>query len=156
MAAETNQNKDSNLDANKKDSTRAPEVLWIQPGVPKGYREVVGFSYLFPITTDEFIDGRKAMEYPPVNPSIMGNNFWTRQVGPDRTDVSTVRKRLLDMIPHLPNVYVADVHKEHANPIWSFDRRGQTCTELLDGRLVFIGGEYGKIHEVDHCIYNGK
>ncbi len=39
-------------------------------------------------------------------------------------------------------------------PIWTFDRDGQTRTELPDGRVVRIGGEHEDGYDPDFCIYN--
>src|SRR4051794_32167387 len=39
-------------------------------------------------------------------------------------------------------------------PIWTFDRMGQTRTELPDGRLVCVGGEHEDYYDPDFCIYN--
>src|SRR5262245_18820715 len=39
-------------------------------------------------------------------------------------------------------------------PIWTFDRMGQTRTELPDGRVVCVGGEHEDSYDPDFCIYN--
>lgn len=39
-------------------------------------------------------------------------------------------------------------------PIWTFDRMGQSRTELPDGRLVCVGGEHEDSYDPDFCIYN--
>ena len=39
-------------------------------------------------------------------------------------------------------------------PTWSFDRFGQSRTELPDGRIVFIGGEHEDHYDPDFYIYN--
>jgi hypothetical protein len=39
-------------------------------------------------------------------------------------------------------------------PIWTFDRMGQTRTELSDGRIVCVGGEHEDSYDPDFCIYN--
>jgi len=41
-----------------------------------------------------------------------------------------------------------------AGPTWSFDRFGQSVTELPDGRTVFIGGEHEDFYDPDFYIYN--
>jgi hypothetical protein len=41
-----------------------------------------------------------------------------------------------------------------AGPIWTFDRMGQTRTELPDGRLVCIGGEHEDSYDPDFNTYN--
>ncbi|TCI01085.1 hypothetical protein EZV61_19300 [Corallincola luteus] len=39
-------------------------------------------------------------------------------------------------------------------PTWSFDRFGQTKTQLPDGRTVYIGGEHEDHYDPDFYIYN--
>ncbi|WP_162671432.1 hypothetical protein [Gemmata massiliana] len=39
-------------------------------------------------------------------------------------------------------------------PIWTFDRMGQTRTELPDGRVICVGGEHEDSYDPDFCIYN--
>ncbi|MDY3558525.1 hypothetical protein R5W23_005645 [Gemmata sp. JC673] len=39
-------------------------------------------------------------------------------------------------------------------PIWTFDRMGQTRTDLPDGRVVCVGGEHEDSYDPDFCIYN--
>ena len=41
-----------------------------------------------------------------------------------------------------------------AGPTWSFDRFGQSKTELPDGRTVFIAGEHEDHYDPDFHIYN--
>ncbi len=38
--------------------------------------------------------------------------------------------------------------------IWSFDRFGQSLTELPDGRIIEIGGQQDGNYDPDFCIYN--
>ena len=39
-------------------------------------------------------------------------------------------------------------------PIWTFDRMGATCTVLLDGRIICVGGEHEDFYDPDFFIYN--
>ena len=39
-------------------------------------------------------------------------------------------------------------------PTWSFDRFGQSVTELPDGRVIYIGGEHEDHYDPDFHIYN--
>ncbi len=41
-----------------------------------------------------------------------------------------------------------------AGPTFCFDRYGQSCTSLPDGRLLYIGGEHEDYYDPDFCIYN--
>jgi ankyrin repeat protein len=40
------------------------------------------------------------------------------------------------------------------DPVWCFDRFGQSLTELPDRRYVEIGGEHEDYYDPDFCIYN--
>lgn len=40
------------------------------------------------------------------------------------------------------------------SPTWCFDRFGQSCTTLLDGRKVYIAGEHEDYYDPDFYIYN--
>lgn len=44
--------------------------------------------------------------------------------------------------------------KKEDGPIWTFHRMGSTRTELPDGRIIHIGGEYEDFYDPDFCIYN--
>ena len=39
-------------------------------------------------------------------------------------------------------------------PRWSFDRFGQSVTELPDGRIYYLGGEHEDFYMPDFQIYN--
>src|ERR1043165_9270995 len=39
-------------------------------------------------------------------------------------------------------------------PTWSFDRFGQSVTELPDGRTIYIAGEHEDFYDSDFYIYN--
>lgn len=41
-----------------------------------------------------------------------------------------------------------------AGPTWCFDRFGQSCTCLPDGRKLYIGGEHEDHYDPDFHIYN--
>jgi hypothetical protein len=41
-----------------------------------------------------------------------------------------------------------------AGPCWSFDRFGQSSTQLADGRVVLIAGEHEDHYDADFFIYN--
>ena len=41
-----------------------------------------------------------------------------------------------------------------AGPTWTFDRFGQSVTELPDGRTVYIAGEHEDSYDMDFYIYN--
>lgn len=39
-------------------------------------------------------------------------------------------------------------------PMYCFTRFGRTVTQLLDGRIVYVGGEHKDWYDPDFCIYN--
>jgi ankyrin repeat protein len=39
-------------------------------------------------------------------------------------------------------------------PVWCFQRFGQSITKLSDGRFIEIGGEHEDFYDADFCIYN--
>src|ERR1044071_404625 len=39
-------------------------------------------------------------------------------------------------------------------PTWSFDRFGQSITQLANGRTIYIGGEHEDFYDSDFYIYN--
>ncbi len=41
-----------------------------------------------------------------------------------------------------------------AGPTWCFERFGQSCNSLPDGRKLYIGGEHEDHYDPDFCIYN--
>jgi len=46
----------------------------------------------------------------------------------------------------------AESPRPHA--LWCFDRMGQSCTALPDGRQIYIAGEHEDYYDPDFCIYN--
>ncbi len=72
-------------------------------------------------------------------PISVENSLWKRQV----------RSQLWDE----PYDQDADPAEE-PQPHWSFDRFGQSVTELPDGRIFYIGGEYEDFYMPDFQIYN--
>lgn len=44
--------------------------------------------------------------------------------------------------------------EEARNPVWCYERYGQSITELPDGRVVEVGGEHEDSYDPDFCIYN--
>lgn len=48
----------------------------------------------------------------------------------------------------------SDNPPDEQQPFWSFDRFGQSVTELPDGRTLYIAGEHEDFYMPDFCIYN--
>lgn len=64
------------------------------------------------------------------------------------------------MIKHGHPSYFLQMAYQESNPaeerpIWTFDRRGMTCTELPDRRAIYIGGEHEDSYDPNFCIFNG-
>lgn len=49
---------------------------------------------------------------------------------------------------------IKPIYEGNREPIWCFDRMGQSITLLPDGRYVLIGGEHEDFYDPDFCIYN--
>jgi hypothetical protein len=47
-----------------------------------------------------------------------------------------------------------DNGQAHDEPVWCFQRMGQSFTELPDGRVIEIAGEHEDFYDPDFCIYN--
>jgi Ankyrin repeats (3 copies) len=74
------------------------------------------------------------------NPELMSVDFWRSMVG-SRWSAREAR-------------IMFDESEAFDEPIWSFDRCGQSLTELPDGRIIEIGGGHEDSYDPDFCIYN--
>lgn len=115
-------------------------------GVLPGYGPEIGHRS-FRMTLFDYFGCRNANTRGRANPTIMNNQFWLFQVSPAGVSASDAREMFPR--PENPPTYPDE-------PIWCFTRNGATRTDLPDGRIVYIGGEYGDVGDVDFCIYNGK
>jgi ankyrin repeat protein len=74
------------------------------------------------------------------NPAKMNNAFWDMMV---RTRMSAFAGAAK---------YGDSCHSHE--PVWCFQRHGQSLTRLPDGRYVEIAGEHEDYYDPDFCIYN--
>jgi Ankyrin repeats (3 copies) len=81
----------------------------------------------------------KQQHFGLTNPELMSVDFWRSMVG-SRWSASEARIEFNE--------------SDFDSPIWSFDRFGQSLTELPDGRIIEIGGEHEDSYDPDFCIYN--
>jgi Ankyrin repeats (3 copies) len=81
----------------------------------------------------------KQQHFGLMNPELMSVDFWRSMVG-SRWSASEARIEFNE--------------SDFDSPIWSFDRFGQSLTELPDGRIIEIGGEHEDSYDPDFCIYN--
>jgi Ankyrin repeats (3 copies) len=81
----------------------------------------------------------KQQRFGLTNPELMSVDFWRSMVG-SRWSASEARIEFNE--------------SDFDSPIWSFDRFGQSLTELPDGRIVEIGGQQDGNYDLDFCIYN--
>jgi hypothetical protein len=82
----------------------------------------------------------KQQRFGLTNPELMSVDFWRFMIC-DGLSAFSVRQKFEE--------------SEHFhNPIWCFDRFGQSLTELPDGRIIEIGGEHEDSYDPDFCIYN--
>lgn len=81
----------------------------------------------------------KHQRFGLTNPELMSVDFWRSMVG-SRWSASDARIEFNE--------------SDFDNPIWSFDRFGQSLTELPNGRMIEIGGQQDGNYDPDFFIYN--
>ncbi len=91
------------------------------------------------VSLEQYRSGKR-QRFGLTNPELMSVDFWRSMVC-SRKPASEARAEFND------SEYFGD-------PIWSFDRSGQSLTELLDGRIIEIGGQQDGNYDPDFCIYN--
>jgi hypothetical protein len=76
-----------------------------------------------------------------LNPQLMTNPVW---------------KWLIEsrLHAHQANALFSGDSMTSEAPVWCFDRFGQSCTPLPDGRTVWIAGEHEDYYHPDFFIYN--
>jgi hypothetical protein len=82
----------------------------------------------------------KQRRFGVTNPELMSVDFWRSMVC-DGIDALSARQKF-------------EESEQFYDPIWCFDRFGQSLTELPDGRIIEIGGEHEDSYDPDFCIYN--
>ena len=122
-------------------------------GFLDGYLEDADEDARFQITNSQYLADRSAETVGTANPSIMDRAYWKYMIKNTlRGGYSPAHqaRRLFD-----PS---GEIHPpwQMRDPVWYFDRMGQTVTELPDGRIIFVGGEHEDGYDPDFCIYNGK
>jgi hypothetical protein len=115
----------------------------------------------------EVFDQQRRPRFGTANPERMRLAFWEWMIrGDDAPPADEVgilgRCGLMMRAGVIKSVYgpyrARDMFQAPLNrddgPIWTFDRMGQTRTELPDGRIVCVGGEHEDYYDPDFCIYN--
>jgi hypothetical protein len=82
-----------------------------------------------------------APRFGNANPEKIKSNVWEWLV---RSKLSAYSSRQMINDPSLLQ----------GGPTWSFDRFGQSVTELSDGRTIYIAGEHEDFYDQDFYIYN--
>jgi hypothetical protein len=117
------------------------------------------------IISREVFDQQRRPRYGKSNPERMQLAFWDWMIAGDQQSKNQDEGPLRDigllmregklkssMGPYrardLFNVPPED------GPIWTFDRMGATCSQVGDGRVIWIGGEHEDFYDPDFCIYN--
>jgi len=95
--------------------------------------------------TREDYERDKYCEYGTENPSIMNKPLWKYLVYNSEMNAWSIQKKFTGE---------SESETESRNPIWCFNRFGQTTTFIPDGRLVLIGGEHEDWYDADFNIYN--
>jgi hypothetical protein len=75
------------------------------------------------------------------NPELMLEDFWAAMICSARTTAWGAKS------------YFGE-EDEATEPVWSYNRYGQSITELPDGRIIEIGGEHEDFYDSDFYIYN--
>jgi hypothetical protein len=91
-------------------------------------------------TSPEQYRSGKQRRFGFTNPELMSVDFWRSMVC-NRVSAWSVRMEFNES-------------ENFDDPIWCFDRFGQSLTELPDGRIIEIGGEHEDSYDPDFCIYN--
>jgi Ankyrin repeats (3 copies) len=91
------------------------------------------------VSIEQYQSGKR-QRFGLTNPELMSVDFWRSMVG-NRWSASDAR-------------IIFDESDDFDDPIWSFDRSGQSLTELPDGRIIEIGGQQDGNYDPDFCIYN--
>ncbi len=81
----------------------------------------------------------RSTRFGEANPTIMTNPVWQWLVKTRHNGYTAAKQFGLDFTD---------------KPTWSFDRFGQSCTELADGQKVLIAGEHEDFYDPDFNIYN--
>ncbi|MEA5510565.1 ankyrin repeat domain-containing protein [Crocosphaera sp. UHCC 0190] len=82
----------------------------------------------------------KTRNFGTKNPEIMDIEFWK----------AMIRSRVSGYYPKA----MFDDTDNWDKPVWSYDRFGQSITQLPDGRIIEIAGEHEDYYDPDFCIYN--
>lgn len=94
--------------------------------------------------------------YPNQNPTANPSSvrqwlIWHKIAAYDvRTQIERQTEAQLDLVS-LPR---PNTESPSPNALWCFDRMGQSCTALPDGRKIYIAGEHEDYYDPDFCIYN--
>ena len=92
------------------------------------------------ISKEEFLKWRSPA-FGESNPTVMTNKVWEWLV-------------LTKLTAYEANAEMKGPKSFEAGPVWCFNRFGQSCTRLKDGRDVYIGGEHEDHYDPDFNIYN--
>jgi Ankyrin repeats (3 copies) len=91
------------------------------------------------VSLEQYRSG-KSQRFGLTNPELMSVDFW--------------RSMVCDGISAWSAKQKFNESEQSDDPIWCFDRFGQSLTELPDGRIIEIGGEHEDSYDPDFCIYN--
>jgi Ankyrin repeats (3 copies) len=91
------------------------------------------------VSLEQYQSG-KQHRFGLTNPEVMSIDFWRSMVC-NRWSSKNAR-------------IIFDEPDNSDTAIWSFDRLGQSLTELPDGRIIEIGGGHEDSYDSDFCVYN--
>lgn len=106
-------------------------------------RKIIGASNIpkQAITQSDF-QAYKHRKFGKSNPEVTNHSFWLEQIRTHADGYVSFEK-------------YSQSKRNYSHPAtWSFNRFGQSATELPDGRWVLIAGEHEDSYDPDFCIYN--
>ncbi|KAK8085284.1 hypothetical protein PG997_006555 [Apiospora hydei] len=125
--------------------------------MPDSILERIDLEPLKNLTEQEYTDGHAA-RFGKSNPEIVDVPFWSAMFAAQEDPrLLEARSRELDREGEGGGEDEEQVSRtcRRRLPTWTFTKRfGQTMTQLPDGRLVFIGGEYDDYYDPDFHVYN--
>lgn len=101
-----------------------------------GYHDLEEFT----ITKEEYLN-QKYRKFGTKNPEKLDIKFWRAMI------VSRVSA-------YAARVIFNDTNLCNDQPVWCYQRFGQSITQLPDGSVIEIAGEHEDFYDPDFCIYN--
>lgn len=107
----------------------------------------------FAISHPQHLNDRPAKNFGTSNPAFMNKPSWKYMIQQHLrySDDGGAYFARTHFEPGVKNVF-----ETFGEPVWCFQRYGQTKTKLPDGRWILLGGAHEDWYDPDFCIYNGR